>query len=207
MNSARIINFAFWLVLFVGTAYFSLFADTCDADKTVQIGDFVTSNWRSQDFSGSIFREWDASGKTFTMNWKIDKGDQMGRIGVGYGSKLLGASIHDMPSDSTMSTTAAYTPSTNTWFYWSIYGWTNGTYAYWGNTKDGWNNEFYIIFKTDRPTKDFLTDKGVVVIGSVDVDGVTFDCFKTPRKSQSQFVAVTRSKTWSASVNLKKIFA
>ena len=140
MKFVRTRSFAFPLGIFVYLAGFSLLADTCTTDKTVQLGDFTTSNWRSPDFSGSTFREWDASGKTFTLNWKTYHGDQIGRIGVTYGSNLLGESIDDMQADSTMSTTAIFTPTTNTWFYWSIYGWTNGTYTYWGNTKDGWNN-------------------------------------------------------------------
>ena len=170
------------------------------------IGDFTTSNWRSDDFKGWASREWDASGKSFTFEWKTDAGDQIGRMGVTYGSHLLGGKIDEMPAESVMSTDATFTPATDHWFWYAIYGWTNGDYTYWGNTKGGWNNEFYVIFHTDEPTADFLKDKGVVAIGNVTVDGVTFDCFRTPRAVQSQWFAVTRSKTWSASVNLKKIF-
>ena len=185
---------------------FSLFADVTTSDKTITVGDFTSSHWRSSDFKGTSSREWDSTGKSFCFQWNTESGDQIGRVGVTYGSRLLGGKIDEMPPDSIMSTSATFLPTTNHWFYWTIYGWTNGPYTYWGNTPHGWNNEFYIIFHTDRPTADFLTDKGVVGIGSVDVDGVTFDCFRTPRTSQSQWFAVTRSKTWNASVNLKKIF-
>ena len=203
-STLRSYLFAFGFVALTG---FNLFADTCSTDKSINFGSFTTSSWRSADFKGSSSREWDASGKNFTFNWNTDAGDQIGWIGVTYGSNLLGEKIDDMPPDCVMSAKAVFTPTTDHWFYWSIYGWTNADYTYWGNTKSGWNNEFYIIFHTDRPTKDFLTDKGVIAIGSVDVDGVMFDCFKTPRDNQSQFFAVTRSKTWNGSVNLKKIFA
>jgi hypothetical protein len=185
----------------------SLRADSVEGDKTVPFGDFVTSNWRSDDFKGSSSREWDASGKSFTWTWKTDAGDQIGRIGTAFGSKLLGGSIDDMPAESVMSTNATFTPTSNRWFWWTIYGWTNPVYTYWSNTKGGYNNEFYIIFHTDQPTDDFAKQKGLVAIGNVAVDGVTYDCFKTPRPSQSQWFAVARVRTWKASVNLKKIFA
>jgi hypothetical protein len=193
------------IVLLLG--FSRLPADPITSDQMITSGDYVNSNWRSSDFKGTSSRDWDGTGKNFTFVWNTQAGDQIGRVGVTYGSKLLGCSIDQMPADSVMSAKAVITPTTDHWFYWSIYGWTNAPYTYWGNTPSGWNNEFYIIFHTDRTTKDFLTDKGVVGIGSVEVDGVTFDCFKTPREHQSQFFAVTRSKTWNASVNLKKIFA
>ncbi len=85
-------------------------------------------------------------------------------MGVTFGSGLLGGTIDQMPDNSVMSANAVFTPTTDHWFYWSIYGWTHAPYTYWSNTPSGWNNEFYIIFHTDRPTKDFLTDKGVVAI-------------------------------------------
>lgn len=195
---------ALGIMAWCGGSY--LFADSTTTDKTIALGDYTTSTWRSSDFKGSSSRQWDPSGKSFCFDWNTISGDQIGRIGVTYGSRLLGGSIDEMPSNCIMSATATFTPATDHWFYWSIYGWTNGPYTYWSNTPSGWNNEFYIIFHTDRPTADFLTDKGVVGIGSVNVDGVTFDCFRTPRTSQSQWFAVTRSKTWNASVNLKKIF-
>ena len=108
-----------------------------------------------------------------------------------------------------MSTHATYTQTKYGWFYWAIYGWTHGAYTFWGDSTKaphGWNNEFYVIFYTDKTKAAFLADKGSVSIGSVEVDGVTFDCYNTPRPIQSQWLAVCRSKTWSASVNLKKIF-
>ena len=201
MNAFKVAGIA----LVLGTL--SSFADTTTSDKTLTSGDYTNSNWRSSDFKGTSSRAWDGTGKTFTFDWNTESGDQIGRIGVTFGSHLLGGSIDQMPDDSTMSTKAVFTPTTDHWFYWSIYGWTNAKYTYWSDAPGGWNNEFYIIFHTDRPTKDFVTDKGVVAIGSVEVDGVTFDCFRTPRQNQSQWFAVSRSKTWSASVNLKKIFA
>jgi len=199
---------SFFLVLAVMACFgrFSLFSDTTINDKIINFGDYTTSNWRSSDFKGSASRQWDPSGKSFCFDWNTESGDQIGRMGVTFGSRYLGAKIDEMPSNCIMSTACTFSPTTNHWFYWAIYGWTNGTYTYWGNTPSGWNNEFYIIFHTDRPTADFVTDKGVVAIGSVDVDRVTFDCFRTPRSNQSQWFAVTRSKTWNASVNLKKIF-
>jgi hypothetical protein len=186
--------------------YPSLRADTTAGSETVNFGPYSVSNWRSDDFKGSAFREWDKSGKSFRFTWTTDNGDQIGRIGVSYGSDHLGVKIDDIRPDCTMSTDAVYTPKTNHWFYWSIYGWTNPNYTYWGNTPHGWNNEFYIIFYTDKPRSDFLADKTEVDIGSVTVDGVIFDCYKTPRASQSQWLAVCRSKTWPASVNIRKIF-
>lgn len=181
-------------------------ADSTSGVETKNFGDFVTSSWRSDDFKGSSSREWDASGSSFRFTWQTESGDQIGRMGATFGSKLLGAKIDDMPSDCVMSAKGTFTPTNAHWFYWSIYGWTNSVYTYWGNTPKGWNTEFYIICYTDQPRSAFLADKQLVPIGSVDVDGVTFDCYHTPRAFQAQWWAVRRSKTWSPSVNIKKIF-
>jgi hypothetical protein len=186
-----------------------LCADTTTTAATFNFGAFSTSNWRSGDFSGSAYRKWDAAADSFCFTWSTVSGDQIGRIGVTYGSSYLagwqGVQIDDIQPDCIMSTNATYTPTSAAWFYWSIYGWTHSSYTYWGNTPNGWNNEFYIVFYTDM-TKAAIETNGCVSIDSVVVDGVTFDCYNTPRAAQSQWFAVCRSKTWNASVNLKKIF-
>jgi hypothetical protein len=178
---------------------------TAGADR-IDFGPYSVSNWRSDDFQGSAYREWDAAGDSFRFVWKTERGDQIGRIGVSYGSAYLGPKIDDIPSDCTMWTDAIYTPKKYAWFYWSIYGWTHDKYTYWGNTPHGWNNEFYIIFYTDKTRAAFLADKGCVEKGSITVDGQIYDCYETPRPVQSQWLAVRRAKTWSGSANLRKIF-
>jgi hypothetical protein len=181
-------------------------ADSVSGTETKNFGDFVSSSWRSDDFKGSSSREWDASGSSFRFTWQTESGDQIGRIGATFGSKLLGATIDNMPANCVMSANATFTPGNDHWFYWSIYGWTNPVYTYWGNTPKGWNTEFYIICHTDQPKSAFDADKKLVPIGSVDVDGATFDCYHTPRDFQAQWWAVRRPKTWTPSVNVKKIF-
>ena len=170
---------------------------------------YSTSNWRSDDFKGSALREWSAAGDQFRFTWTTGTGDQIGRIGVSYGSSYLGKKIDDIRPDCVMSTNAVYTPDKYCWFYWAIYGWTHDKYTFWGDAggaPKGWDNEFYIVFYTGKTRAAFLEDKGCVSIGSVDVDGVTYDCYSTPRPIQSQWLAVRRSNSWSGSVNLKKIF-
>src|ERR1700722_5362081 len=81
-----------------------LFADPITSDKMLTSGDYVNSTWRSSDFKGTSSRDWDGTGKNFTFVWNTEAGDQIGRVGVTYGSKLLGCSIDQMPADSTMST-------------------------------------------------------------------------------------------------------
>jgi hypothetical protein len=187
-------------------SHIPLFAGSTTTGERVDVGNYTTSTWYSNDFKGSAFRQWDDSGKSFRFVWKTEAGDQIGRMGVNYGGPFLGPKLSGIRSDCEMSTDAVYTPAVYGWFYWSIYGWTHSSYTYWGNTPKGWNNEFYIIFYTDKTTAAFLSDKGEIPIGSVDVDGVIFDCYKTPRANQSQWLAVRRNKTWNSSVNLKKIF-
>jgi hypothetical protein len=198
------------LPLLIGAAFYlsgpRVSADSTTSADPINVGPYSTSNWRSADFKGTAYREWDAAGDSFRFVWKTENGDQIGRIGVSYGSDHLGAKIDEIRPDCQMSTDALYTPKKYAWFYWSVYGWTHSSYTYWGNTPHGWNNEFYIIFYTDKTRAAFLADKGCVAKGSVTVDGVVFDCYETPRPVQSQWLAVRRSKTWGGSVNLKKIF-
>ena len=184
----------------------ALFAASTSGPETVNFGPYSVSNWRSDDFKGSAYRQWDPAGDSFRFVWQTDAGDQIGRIGVSYGSDHLGPKIDDISPDCMMSTDAIYTQKVYAWFYWSVYGWTNDKYTYWGNTPHGWNNEFYIIFYTDKTREAFLTDKTETPIGSVTVDGQIYDCYNTIRASQSQWLAVRRAKTWGGSVNLRKIF-
>jgi hypothetical protein len=181
-------------------------AGSSSGSDTVTFGDLTTSNWRSDDFKGSSYREWDSTGSSFLFKWNTAAGDQIGRLGTTYGSNLLGPKLSEIAPDCIMSTQATFTPATSHWFFWSIYGWTNPTYTYWSNTPKGWNTEFYIICHTDEPKSWFDSDKELVPVGSVDVDGVTFDCYHTPRPVGAQWWAVRRAKTWDPSVNLKKIF-
>lgn len=183
-------------------------AGSTSGTEIAKAGNFITSIWRSNDFKGSSSREWDASGDPFQFVWATKAGDQIGRIGVTYGSSFLGPKIDDMNDSCVMSTKATFQPSSSRWFDFSIYGWTNPTYTYWSNTPGGkgWNTEFYIVCYTDEPPSAFLADKNLKPIGSIDVDGHIFDCYHTPRAFQAQWWAVRRSKTWTPSVNLKKIF-
>ena len=194
---------------FAGLVIFSMlpaFAGSTSGPEKVKLGNYETSTWYSDDYKGSAYREWTDNGDFFRFKWQTDAGDQIGRIGVSYGSSFLGPKLSQLPADLEMSVKANYTPTTDHWFYWSIYGWTHSSYTYWGNTPHGWNNEFYIIFYTDKFKEAFLNDKVEHPIGSVTVDGQTFDCYNTLRANQSQWLAVCRTKTWSGSINLKKIF-
>jgi hypothetical protein len=185
-----------------------LFADETKGPETVKFGSFSSGNWRSDDFKGTADREWNDKADTFRFTWKTEKGDQIGQIGVPYGSNYLGIKIDDLRSDSVMSTDAVYTTDDNHWFYWSIYGWTHKEYTYWGNAQGGkgWDVEFYVIMYTEKPRSEFLKDKGCEDIGSVTVDGVAYDCYKTKFENSTQWLAVRRDKTWSGSVKLKQIF-
>ena len=175
--------------------------------ETINLGVYSTSNWRSDDFKGTAYRQWDKSGSSFCFDWNTEKGDQIGRIGVSYGSPYLGVKLDDLKPECVMSTHATYTSTTKHWFYWAIYGWTHRDYTYWGNTPNGWDNEFYVVFYTDMKKANILSQPGCVEVGSVTVDGVVFDCYHTPRAHQSQWLAVCRSNTWNAAVDLKKIIA
>jgi len=184
--------------------------------KTIKIGPFVTANWRSDDFKGTAFRQWTDAADAFTFTWKTVAGDQIGSIGVEFGSPYLqnaawqGKRIAEIAPDCSMSTKAAWSPGNGGWFYWSIYGWTHGAYTNWGSAKapKGHDNEFYIVFFTQMTPKAILAQKGCVAIGSVEADGMTFDCYKTIREHQSQWLAVCRTNTWNPapSVKLRKIF-
>ena len=183
-------------------------AESSSGTELVKVGDFVFSNWRSDDFKGSAQREWDPAGHHFAFTWKTDAGDQIGRVGLTYGSSYLGAKIDEMNSSCVMSARASFQPSSSKWFLWSIYGWMNPVYTYWDNTPGGkgWSTEFYIVCYTDEPSSAFLTyDKNLVSLGRVDVDGVTYDCYHRPG-DHPQWWAVNEAKTWTPSVNIKKIF-
>jgi len=179
-------------------------------------GPFNVANWRSAGCTGTPSRQWDAGADTFNFSWNTLTGDQIGSIGVTFGSGYLqdanwnGVQIDNINPNTTMSCSAAITAN-NHWFYWSIYGWTHSSYTWWGNTPGGWDNEFYIIFYTQMTPGDILAQPGCKSIGSVKVDGVTFDCYVTPRSHQSQWLAVAEpspSTAWNPapSVNLYKIF-
>ena len=191
-------------------------ASTTNA-ATVTFGPYSTSNWRSDDFKGSTDRQWDATANSFRFDWHTTAGDQIGFIGIEYGSSYLqntswqGRQIKDIRPDCIMSTKATWTPANAGWFYWSIYGWTHSVYTYWGNPTNaphGYDNEFYIIFYTQETPATILAQKGCIAKGSVNVDGVIFDCYATPRAVNSQWLAVCRTNTWNPtpSVRLKKIF-
>ena len=184
--------------------------------ETDTFGPFFTSNWQSSDFQGTSSRQWSDTANSFNFAWNTNVGDQIGSIGVQYGSSYLqnsswqGVKISAIPPSCTMSTNAAWTPANNNWFYWSIYGWTNNTYTYWGsaNAPNGFDNEFYIIFYTQMTPAAILAQPGCVSKGSVTVDGMTFDCYETPRVTQSQWLAVCTTGTWNTapSIQLAPIF-
>jgi hypothetical protein len=183
-------------------------AGSTDGTDLFNVGNYITTTWRSSDFKGTSSREWSPSGDSFKFVWDTKAGDQIGRIGVTYGSSYLGPKIDDMNDSCVMSTNGTFTPSSSAWFDFSIYGWTNPTYTYWSNTPGGkgWNTEFYIVCYTDETPAAFLADKNLKPIGSVVVDGQTYDCYHTPRDFQAQWWAVRRPGSWTPSVNLKKIF-
>jgi len=186
------------------------------SDETVSFGPFNTSNWRSEDFKGTTYRAWEEDGNRFRFIWDTTTGNQIGSIGVSYGSSYLqneaweGVRISDLPEECHMSTDARWTPANNGWFFWSIYGWTHRTYTYWGSADapNGHDVEFYIVFYTQETEESMLSQPGAMKKGSVEVDGMTFECYSVPRKHFTQWFAISRSDAWteSPSVNLKAIF-
>ncbi len=204
---------AVWL-LCPGTT--SVAAASTFGSERVAFGDYATTNWRSDDFEGSIYREWKEDGTEFTFIWETRQGNQIGSIGVEYGSSLLqteaweGVRLKDLPEDCVMSARAAFTPKTSAWFFWSIYGWTHPTYTYWGSedAPDGFAYEFYIVFYTQQTREAFLAQPGSEPRGTVTIDGVVFDCYFVRREHFSQWFAVRRADTWNPrpSINLRAIF-
>ncbi len=182
--------------------------------ESVTVGDLYTSNWRSADFRGTAFRSWSPSGDSFLFRWSTTAGDQIGRIGRTYPSPLLGVRVDDVRPGTVMSTTAEARDVAQGGFYiWSIYGWTHSENAGWASP-NGWNNEFYVNFRSwNASSGGSNTDPrfGYVALGSVVIDGVTFDGFMndmpwgTP--NQTQWVLEARNPSWSGSVDLSKAFA
>lgn len=156
--------------VFLLLSQLALTAASSSGTEVVNVGDYNFTNWRSNDFKGSALREWNPAGDLFQFTWNTDAGDQIGRVGVTYGSPFLGPQIDQMNSSCVMSAKASFQPISNKWFFWSIYGWTNPVYTYWDNTPGGkgWSTEFYIVCYTDEPASAFMTyDKNLVSIGSV----------------------------------------
>jgi len=202
-------NISLSVGLFLLSSHLLLTAAESTGPETVKFGPFSTGNWRSDDFKGTAHRQWSETADSFRFDWKTEKGDQIGRIGVSYGSPYLGIKVDDLKADCVMSTDAVYTTPDNHWFYWSIYGWTNKDYTYWSNSQGGkgWDVEFYIIQYTEKPRSEFLKDKGCEDIGSVIVGGEGYDCYKTKFENSTQWLAVRQKRTWSGAVNLKPIFS
>jgi len=183
---------------------------------TIRFGPFSTGNWRDREFEGSSSRNWTHTGEAFSFEWDTRKGNQIGSIGVSYGSPHLqnaaweGVRVRDIPAAARMSADARWTPKKAAWFYWAIYGWTHRAYTYWGSEEapDGHEVEFYIIFHTDTTREAFLEVEGCTPRGSVDVEGMVFDCYTFPKEHFTQWFAVLRSDGWpdSPAVDLKPIF-
>ena len=187
-----------------------LHAGSTTSPKGVVIGDLYSYNWRSKGFKGSSSRNWNDQGTVFQFAWKTSKGNQIGRIGKSFYSPGFGVRVDDTRDNLVMSTNASMKDLTtpgSSWYIWSIYGWTHAKNTKWPMRK-GWNNEFYIVFKS---TVNTGLGSGYVSIGSVSVNGVIFDCFTHDMpwgtSSQTQWMAVSRKPSWNASVDLKKIFA
>ncbi len=187
-----------------------LHARTTTEPKAFLIGDRYTSNWRTSGFVGSATRTWNATGTSFGFNWSTRKGNQIGRIGKAFYSPGFNVRADDIRDKCIMSTTASMTnltSSTTKWYIWSIYGWTHSQNVKWPKL-NGWNNEFYVVFKT---TVNTGPGSGYVSIGNVTIDGTVFDCYTHDMPwgttNQTQWMAVSRDPSWSASVDLKKIFA
>ncbi len=183
---------------------------------TIKFGPFTTANWREKGFEGKTFRQWSHTGDSFVFEWDTRKGNQIGSIGVSYGSPHLqnaaweGVKVRDIPADARMSADARWEAKKDGWFFWAIYGWTHRAYTYWGSedAPDGHEVEFYIIFYTETTRKAFLETEGCQPRGSVEVEGMVFDCYTFPKEHFMQWFAVLRSDDWPASpgIDLKPIF-
>jgi hypothetical protein len=200
--------------LILVTLCVSLNAGETTGPETVVVGDRYTSNWRSDDFMGSATRTWNASGDSFGFAWRTQKGDQIGRIGRSrqVSNPGLGVRVDDIRDGCIMSVTASMTnlvSSVYQWHMWTIYGWTHEANVPWPKD-DGWNNEFYVVFHTTC-TQPQAGDGGHRSIGSVTINGAVFDCYTNSMAwgttNQTQWMAIARNPSWTASVDLKKVFA
>jgi hypothetical protein len=174
--------------------------------EMVTLGRHVTTNWRSNNFSGSSYREWEGDVDYFRFHFAQVAGGQIGLIGKMRGPNpgWGGQQIDALPASLVMSTHARLDELAGTQYTFGIYGWTHERDASWSG--NGWNNEFYVNFQ-GRPA---TAEPGRVFTATIEVDGVLFDCYTYPHPpwmapSQTQWVVESRSHTWDPSVNLTAV--
>jgi hypothetical protein len=111
--------------------------------EMVNLGRHVTTNWRSDDFSGTSYREWSGDVDYFRFHFAETAGAQIGLIGKmrGPNSNWGGRRIDALPERLFMSTNARMENLVGTQYMFGIYGWTHEQDASWSG--NGWNNEFY----------------------------------------------------------------
>jgi hypothetical protein len=177
-------------------------------------GDIYTDNWRQGPSTGT--RTWNAAADSFSFTWNTPSGyDQIGRIGKNTRSPgVANVKVDDIRSNCIMSATANMKTLGNGGFVWGIYGWT-GT----ANSHSARVNEFYVMFQNTFNTKPGTS--GFIDIGSVDIDGVKFDCVKNLNMpwdpTRNQYIAIVKSGPWATlkkapwtgdfSVDIKKVLA
>ncbi len=174
--------------------------------EMVNLGRHVTTNWRSDDFAGTSYREWSGDVDYFRFHFAETAGAQIGLIGImrGPNPNWGGRRIDALPERLVMSTNARMENLVGTQYTFGIYGWTHEQDVSWSG--NGWNNEFYVNFE-GRPA---TAEPGRVFTRTIDVEGVLFDCYTYPHPpwmapTQTQWVVESRTHTWNPSVNLAAI--
>ncbi|MBN2369960.1 MAG: hypothetical protein JXO72_05685 [Vicinamibacteria bacterium] len=174
--------------------------------EMVNLGRHVTTNWRSDDFSGASYREWSGDVDYFRFHFAQNAGAQIGLVGImrGPNPNWGGRQIDALPDSLAMSVNARMDDLVGDQFTFGIYGWTHEQDASW--TGNGWNNEFYVNFQ-GRPA---TAEPGRIFTNTIDVDGVLFDCYTYPHPpwmapTQTQWVVESRTHTWNPNLNLAAV--
>lgn len=154
----------------------------------------TTWAWKSSDFQGFVYREWDERLSFFTMTWNTTAGDMIQYLGRGQGSFPLW--ISDISSSAAISwkgTPASDVPGR---YAHGLYGWA-------GTQPGEYLHEWYVVFEGKDPGQNYIS------IGNINVDGKIFDCYKQWMSWGSpqdwQYQAFARDKTWSPAVRIKPI--
>ena len=154
----------------------------------------TTWAWKSSDFQGFIYRDWDDRLSYFSMSWNTIVGDMILYAGRGQGTFPLWLS--DISNKATISWEGSPDSEIPGRYAHGLYGWA-------GNQPGKYLHEWYVVFEGKDPGQNYIN------IGSINVDGKIYDCYKQWMSWGSppdwQFQAFARDKSWSPSVRLKPI--
>jgi hypothetical protein len=202
-NHARLLALAVSVLLGGNAA-----AGSTSGGEQINFGEHFSGNWRQEGWQGSSYREWSGDVDYWKFDWRTDAVDQIGSLqkgrrddgGISAGFPLK---VDRLKSETRMSTTGSVSGLLSNDYIFGVYGWTNDENEPW--PVDGYRNEFYINFYGYADYSDATS------LGSLTIDGVVYDCYKK-RLSQNlnyavwQWVASSRTRTWSPSVNITPIF-